>query len=179
MQWCINGNRFYKLNGNEISPGYYYVLIIELDAKIILKHSWENENMINWYNEPCIFQSVFKFDIICVSICQRIKIKPTNMYIASARAQFKYTGVEIDTCAFQTGCQLSCEASGMSLGLCFFTQFQWHEVIMLDNWLLAVLPQSGGREFNPRRVHDNLSVPLWVYVRFPVPEHHNETNKYV
>ena len=26
---------------------------------------------------------------ICVSLCQSIKIKPTNMYIASARAQFK------------------------------------------------------------------------------------------
>ena len=25
-----------------------------------------------------------------------------------------------------------------------------------------------GFEFNPRRVHDNLSVPLWVYMRFPV-----------
>ena len=22
-------------------------------------------------------------------------------------------------------------------------------------------------------VHDNLSVPLWVYMRFPVPEHQN------
>ena len=34
-------------------------------------------------------------------------------------------------------------------------------------------------EFDPRRVHDNLSVPLWVYMRFPVPEHQNQTNKYV
>ena len=32
-------------------------------------------------------------------------------------------------------------------------------------WQLAVLPQSGGREFNPRRVHDKLSLPLWVYMR--------------
>ena len=32
-----------------------------------------------------------------------------------------------------------------------------------------VLPQSGGREFNPRRVQDDFSVPLWVYMRFPVP----------
>ena len=35
------------------------------------------------------------------------------------------------------------------------------------------MPQSGGREFDPRLVHDNLSVPLWVYMRFPVPEHQN------
>ena len=48
---------------------------------------------------------------------------------------------------------------------------------VLDNWQLAELPQSGGREFDPRRVHDNLSVPLWVYMRFPVPEHQNQTNK--
>ena len=38
-------------------------------------------------------------------------------------------------------------------------------------WQLAELLQSGGREFDPRRVHENLSVPLWVYMRFPVPEH--------
>ena len=82
-----------------------------------------------------------------------------------------HTGVEIDTCALQTGCQLSNLASGLSLGLCVLTQFQWHEAIVLDNWQLAGLPQSGGREFNPHRVHDNLSVPLWVYMRFRVPEH--------
>ena len=45
--------------------------------------------------------------------------------------------------------------------------------VYMDNWQLAELPQSGGREFDPRLVHDNLSVPLWVYMRFPVPEHQN------
>ena len=35
-------------------------------------------------------------------------------------SKLTHTGVEIDTCAFQTGCQLSSAASGMSLGLCFF-----------------------------------------------------------
>ena len=50
----------------------------------------------------------------------------------------------------------------------FLTQFQWHEVNVLDNWQLVELPQSGGREFDPHRVHYNLSVPLWVYMRFPV-----------
>ena len=88
-------------------------------------------------------------------------------------SKLTHTGVEIDTCAFQTGCQLSSAASGMSLELRFLTQLQWHEAHVLDNWQLAEMPQSGGREFDPRRVHDNLSVPLWVYMRFPVPEHQN------
>ena len=68
--------------------------------------------------------------------------------------------VEIDICAFQTGCQLSSAALGMSLELRFLTQFQWREAYVLDNWRLAELPQSGGREFDPRLVHDHLSVPL-------------------
>ena len=59
----------------------------------------------------------------------------------------------------------------------FLAQFQWHEANVLDNWQLAELPRSGGREFDPRRVHDNLSVPLWVYMRFPVPEHQNQTKQ--
>ena len=137
----------------------------------------------------------FLCGFICVSLCQSIKIKPTNMYIASARAQF--------TCAFQTGCQLFsatkklthrcwnwhlCIPDGLSvvqcnhghvIGVAFLARFQWREAYVLDNWQLAELPQSGGREFDPRRVHDNLSVPLWVYMRFPVPEHQNQTNKYV
>ena len=88
-------------------------------------------------------------------------------------SKLTHTGVEIDTCAFQTGCQLSSAATGMSLELRFFTQFQWREAYVLDNWQLVVLSQSGRREFDPRRVHDNLSVPLWVYMRLPVPEHQN------
>ena len=66
----------------------------------------------------------------------------------------------------------------MSLELRFKKQFQWREAYVLHNWQLAELPQCGGREFDPRRVHDNLSVPLWVYMRFPVPEHQNQTNNY-
>ena len=56
----------------------------------------------------------------------------------------------------------------------FVTKFQWHEANVLDNWQLA---EFGVREFDPRRVHDNLSVPLWVYMRFPVPEHQNQTKQ--
>ena len=71
------------------------------------------------------------------------------------------------------GCQLSSAATGMSLELRFFARFQWREAYVLHNWKLAELPQSGGREFDPLRVQDNLSVPLWVNMRFPVPEHQN------
>ena len=71
------------------------------------------------------------------------------------------------------GCQLSSAATGMSLELRFLARFQWREAYVLDNWQLAEFPQSGDREFDPRRVHDNLSFPLWVNMRFPVPEHQN------
>ena len=88
-------------------------------------------------------------------------------------SKLTHTGVEIDTCAFQTGCELSSAATGMSLELRFLARFQWREAYVLDNWQLAELPQSVGSEFDPRRVHDNLSVPLWVNMLFPVPEHQN------
>ena len=86
---------------------------------------------------------------------------------------YVYVYVYVYACAFQTGCQLSSAATGTSLELRFLARFQWREAYVLDNWQLAELPQSGGREFDPRLVHDNLSVPLWVYMRFPVPEHQN------
>ena len=83
-------------------------------------------------------------------------------------------------------------ASAMSLGLWSFMQprpCHWDcdhscslgHVIgnVLENWQLAVLPQSGGTEFDPRWVPNNLSVPLRVYVCFPMPEHQNQTHKYV
>ena len=66
----------------------------------------------------------FLCGFICVSLCQSIKIKPTNMYIAPGRSsKFTHTGVEIDTCAFQTGCQLSSAASGMSLNCVYWHNF--------------------------------------------------------
>ena len=73
---------------------------------------------------------------------------------------------------------MSNAATGMSLELRFLARFKWREAYVLHNWQLAEFPQSGGREFDPRRVHDNLSVPLWVNMRFPVPEHQNKSNKY-
>ena len=84
------------------------------------------------------------------------------MYVASARVLFKISthrcynwhlyildGLSVVQCSL-----------GYVIGIVFLTQFQWHEANVLDNWQLAELPKSGGREFNPRRVHDNLSVPL-------------------
>ena len=95
---------------------------------------------------------------ICISPAPgRIKIKPIKICISPApgrSSKLTQTCVEIDTCAFQTGCQLSSVASGMSLELRFFARFQWREAYVLDNWQLAEMPQSGGREFDPRRVHD-------------------------
>ena len=81
--------------------------------------------------------------------------------------------LQLTPCAFQTGGQLSSAATGTSLELRFLAQIRWREAYVLDNWQLAELAQSGGREFDPRLVHDNLSVPLWVYMRFPVPDHQN------
>ena len=97
--------------------------------------------------------SPFDSNIAC--LCQSIEIN-NNKYV----------------CMYVC-CQLSSAATGTSLELRFMAWFQWREVYVLDNWQLAELPQSGGREFDPRLVHDNLSVPLWVYMRFPVPEHQN------
>ena len=59
------------------------------------------------------------------------------------------------------------------------TQFQWREAYVLDNWQLAELPQSGGREFDPHRVHDNLSVPLFICVSLCQSIIIKPTNMYV
>ena len=57
---------------------------------------------------------------LCVSLWQSIKIKNQQISISPApgrSSKLTHTGVEIDTCAFQTGSQLSSAASGMSLEL--------------------------------------------------------------
>ena len=118
---------------------------------------------------------LFLCGFICVSLCQSIKIKPTNMYIASARAQFK---INTHRCwnwhlCIPDGLSVVQCSHGHVIGVAFLARLQWREAYVLDNWQLAELPQSGGREFDPRRVYDNLSVPLWVYMHFPVPEHQN------
>ena len=68
---------------------------------------------------------------------------------------------------------------GHVIEIVFFTQVQWHETNVLDNWQLVVLPQSDGTEFNPHWVHNNVSPPLRVYMGFPVQEHQNKTNIHI
>ena len=109
----------------------------------------------------------FHCGLICVYLCQIINIKLPNMYIATAGAQFK---INIHRCQHWHMCipdglsVVQCSL-GHVLGVVFLTQFQWHEANVLGNWQLADLPQSGGREFDPHRVHDNLSVPLFSCAR--------------
>ena len=65
----------------------------------------------------------FLCGFICVSLCQSIKIKPTNMYIASARAQFKintHTGVEIDTMCIPDRLSVVQCSHGHVIGVAFF-----------------------------------------------------------
>ena len=131
--------------------------------------------VVSWIPAGSTIIYRFLCGFICVSLCQSIKIKPTNMYIASARAQFK---INTHRCwnwhlCIPDGLSVVQCSLGHVIGVAFLARFQWRETYVLDNWQLAELPQSGGRELDPRRVHDNLSVPLWVYMRFPVPEHQN------
>ena len=89
------------------------------------------------------------------------------MYIAGASAQFEIhtlAGVEINTCLFQTGCQLSSAASVPLLKLCLLAQFLWRETNVLDNCQMALLPRIERREFNPCMVHGNFSVPFYFGV---------------
>ena len=117
---------------------------------------------------------------ICDSRCQSIKIKRTYIYIYISAAPGRssiltHIGVEIDTCAFKMGCQLSSAASGIGIVFIDTIAVAWSD----RAGKLAMLPQPGGCEFNPRLVHEKLSLPLCVYIRFLVPEHQNQTNKNV
>ena len=118
---------------------------------------------------------------ICISLCQSIKIKPTNIYVTSARAQFKINTLSC------LNWQL-CIPDGLSVVQWSLRHFLWNvfwhnssgmkrTCLTTGSWWF--LPQPGGREFDLHRVHDNLSVPLWIYMRFPAPEHQNPTNKCV
>ena len=68
--------------------------------------------------------------------------------------------------------------------LCFIVIMPLHwleQRILISNPRSAIIKQlaaggvgqSGSREFDPRRVHDNWSLPFWIYMRFPLPEHQN------
>ena len=120
-------------------------------CKLILDRQWDTTGC---EHQPVLFQwhpSV----LMATAVFQCVPIMQFNTEAPGRSSKLTRTGIEIDTRAFQMGCQLSSAASSAAN--------------VLDNWQLAELPQSGGREFDPRRVHDNLSVPLWVYMRFSVP----------
>ena len=106
--------------------------------------------------------SPFDLNIACLS--QSIEINNKHVYRHGQVRMPNGCGVERAECALIIG--MGCRVQVLA-------RFQWREAYVLDNWQLAELPQSGGREFDPHRVHDNLSVPLSVYMRFPVPEHQN------
>ena len=117
----------------------------------------------------------FLCGFICVSLCQSIKFKTTNMYIASARAQFK---INTHRCwnwhlCIPDGLSVVQCSHGHVIGVAFFDAISVAWSVRAGQLAAGELPQSGGREFDPRWVQDNLSVPLWVYMRFPVPEHQN------
>ena len=88
---------------------------------------------------------------------------------------YKHMGIcvyiRVDECGYMFECTHECWnwhlciPQGLSVVQCSIGQ--WHETNVLDNWQLVVLPQSEGSEFDSLRVHDNSSVPLWVYIRFP------------
>ena len=102
---------------------------------------------------------------------QVLKLKPVH----SRRVVYRFLCELICDSLCQKGCQFSSATLGMSLGFIDAISVAWSE----HAGKLAVLTQSGGFEFNLHRIHDNSSVPLWVYMSFPVPQHQNETNKNV
>ena len=113
----------------------------------------------------------------CTRVFMRFPVPELNRQICISPAQGRSSKLTHRCCNWHL-----CIPDGLSvvqcslehvIGVAFLTQFQWREAYVLDNWQLAELPQSGGREFDPRRVYDNSSVPLWVYMRFPVQEHQN------
>ena len=117
-----------------------------------------------WWNMFILFIYIYIYIYICIAIT-----------LSRARAQFKTDAHGCCNChmCITDALPVVQYSLGHVTAIEFLTQFQWHEANVLDNWQLAVLPQSGGSEIDPRWAHDILSVPLWVYMRFPVPEHYN------
>ena len=158
------------MNQDELSVCTY------LDVEI---SSWGD--LIRWFGLWITERREFKlrmvhnFSVLCGSYtfpCARVwKLK--QIYIAGARAQFKInTGVEINICSFQMGCQLSNVSPAPPLELYFGTvSVAWNEIAgrleagdVASVWMSCV--QS----------------PAWstiIYRRlcgsyaFPMPEHRN------
>ena len=94
---------------------------------------------------------------------QQICISPES----GRSSNLTHTGVEINTCSFQTGYQLPSTISVPPFELCFLAQSWWRETNVQDNWWMTMLPQFEGSEFDPRLVHDDFPVPLWAICVFP------------
>ena len=99
---------------------------------------------------------------------QSININSPNMYITRARAKCKskthrYWNWRM---CIQNGWSVVQGRIGHVIGIVFFIQFLWHYTNALDDWQMAVLPQYGGIEFDPRWVYDNSSDLLCVCMRF-------------
>ena len=121
----------------------------------------------------------FLWGFIYVSLYQSFKTKPTNMYIA--RAQFKinkHWWRNWHLC-IPEGSLVDQYSLGNDIGYAFFAAISvaWSKRAgQLAAGGVASVMRSWVRS---PPVHDNLPVPLWVIMHFPVPEHQNETNKYV
>ena len=102
-----------------------------------------NIEQFMWLITHCVYDAV-----VCMSshhtitsheygcMCQSIKIKPTNMFKINTHGCWNWhvcisDGLSVVQCSL-----------GHAIGIVFFTQCQWNEANMLDNWQLVVLPQS-------------------------------------
>ena len=68
-------------------PGEWFLLFTTRNATISM--GYITQKVVSSIPAWSMIISLFHFGFICVSQCQRIKIKPKGMYIARARAQFK------------------------------------------------------------------------------------------
>ena len=153
------------LNRVELSVISYEVALLLYHCKVLWLCVWLYCFIVSVFMNLTIFN--------WFSICIRIRI--------CAYAQFK---INTHRCwnwhlCIPDGLSVVQCSLGHAIGVVFLTQLQWHEANVLDNWQLAELPQCGGREFDPRRVHNNLSVPLWVYISLCQNIKIKPTNMYV
>ena len=109
--------------------------------------------------------------LIYVSLCQSIKIKPTKMYIASTRAQFK---INTHVCCnwhlcIPDGLSVVLCSLGHVIGIMFLHNFSG---MKRSYWTTGSFASVWRSWVQSRLAHGNLSVPLWVYMRFPALERH-------
>ena len=125
------------------------------------------------YDVTVIRQSWTNPQYHCLRIkCDRVSKLNQQLYIyvlpeTGHSSKLAHTGVKIwdyHTIVVSVLHGLSVVQCPSAVGIVFLTQFLWHETNVLDNWQLAALTQSGGSEFNPRWVLDNLS--FYFYFKY-------------